>query len=335
MNQSDNIDTPWDKEPIWIVTRTAFVAVTSFLDLFGNIVCLLVVPHLASIPDNNRMILTILSVSDLLIGVVVSFSLYPAATGKWPFSALFCQAIPLTIRTLLGISIACLMLMNVDRFVAITKPLHYHRLLTKKRILCVIGLIFIIGFAPALKPLPWKRNIVYVRGMCLCVEEPGTPNSHFNSADISGIMLIIIGLLITVFVYTKLFYITRIQLNKIHGRGETTGRRKLLRDTKALRMFFGFTITFIVSWMPIMVYIMYSRISGQTLSTSIYFFCYWAALSGSGLDVITLFITNSSFRRRAAATLTCVTCFSRFNNRVANADTTSEAFAESRAEDSP
>ena len=324
MNRTESL---WEKDHIWISVRTVVVALIAVVNVIGNTLCLVILPRLKSIPENNRMLLMILSASDLAVGIHVAFLTPVAYTNMWPYGHLLCQMHPLLLRALLTTCLGSLVLISMDRYIAISKPLHYHWIVTKKRVLLALMVIFLIGFIPSLNPLPWKENVRFIPGMVMCMlySDVTVQSYPYQSSRISGLFLVISGLFITLYVYTRLFYITHTQLNKIHDiNNDSQDRRRRLKDAKALRMFFGCTLTFIASWVPITIYALYAQGSGKQPHMSVYFFCYWAALAGSGLDVLTLFATNSSFRQ-STGKLLFGRCFSSCKTKPS--DTTSVAFS--------
>ena len=73
----------------WYWSRVFFITITAFLDIICNIVSLIVLPKMKSLPSNNRFLVTISSVH-LATGFVVSLSIAPAILGSWPYGQQMC-----------------------------------------------------------------------------------------------------------------------------------------------------------------------------------------------------------------------------------------------------
>ena len=286
---------------VWVCFRTLFITLSATVTIVGNAMTLLILPRLHSIPEHNRMLFLFLSGADLAVGFLILLSIYPAVTNRWPYGDLTCQLVPNTARAFLTFGIACLILISIDRYVAISRPLHYHLIVTKNRLFVIVLVVSLAGIGPTVINMIFdSSHVVFDAGVCVCVGP-----SYDLSTVLAATTLVLSGLFITVFIYTRLFYITITQLKKIHiasGGNEVqqdTGRRRFTRHAKALRMCFAFTVTYVISWLPIIVNFLYTLITGEPVCVYLRFFCYWTALSGGGLDVFALAATNVKFRQNA------------------------------------
>ena len=144
------------------IFRTFVVVGISVMIAFGNVLCLRVLRMTKQIPAISRMCLFNLSCSDLVVGVVACAPcVYPAATGRWPFGATWCQIAGIIHGVSVTVSIWSLALVSVDRYVAVAHPLHYYVYVTEQRCGRVLAAMWFVALVTYAAPLPFYNFIYY------------------------------------------------------------------------------------------------------------------------------------------------------------------------------
>ena len=144
------------------IFRTFVVVSVSVLIVFGNLLNLRTLRMTKQIPAISRMCLLNLSCSDLIVGVVACVPcVYPAATGHWPYGAIWCQIAGITHGMSVTVSIWSLVLVSVDRYVAVVHPLRYHAYLSEQRCGRVLVAIWTLAFLTYSSVLPFYGFVYY------------------------------------------------------------------------------------------------------------------------------------------------------------------------------
>ena len=273
----------------WYWFRVFFIAITAFLDIICNIISLIVLPKMKSLPSNNRFLVMISSVLDLTTGFAASVSIAPAILGSWPYGQQICL-IYVTSATSSSCTAVILVIGALDRYIAIKKPLHYHLIVTKTRLSISCFLCIFIWFVPLLF---WFLTIplAYDYNLCICSVSTDVPLA------VSIIFAIFHGmnLMIVVFVYVQLFRVARAitRANRIRSIDNNIARN----NTKAIRMFFVYSGTYVCAMVPICIGSFSVNSSSIELSHQYEFLSFWFLYSYPWWNVVGFALVNSNFRQ--------------------------------------
>ena len=273
----------------WYWFRVFFITITAFLDISCNIISLIVLPKLKSLPSNNRFLLIISSVLDLATGCIISLNIAPAILGSWPYGQRMCL-IYVIASTSSGGTAVILVIGALDRYIAIKKPLHYHLIVTKTRLSIVCFLSVFIILVPMLYSF-LNISFTYNYNLCICsVSMDVTLTFSIIYAGFHGM-----NLMIVVFVYVQLFRVARAitRTNRIRS----IDNNKARNNTKAIRMFFVYSGTYVCAMVPISIgsFSFNSRVI--KLPHQYEFMSVWFLVSYPWWNVVGLFLVNSNFRR--------------------------------------
>ncbi|XP_068429017.1 trace amine-associated receptor 13c-like [Clinocottus analis] len=136
----------------------------SLLTVTLNLMIIISISHFRQLHTSTNLLLLSLAVSDFFIGFLMLFQIM-LLDGCWLFGDLMCIMWLYLTYIITSVSIGTMVLISVDRYVAICDPLHYPNKVTQKRVqvcvcLCWIGSVF-------LHSLQLKDNL----------EQPGRYNS--------------------------------------------------------------------------------------------------------------------------------------------------------------
>jgi len=157
--------------PEWEAATTAlFLTVVILMILVGNILVILSVFSHKPLRISQNFFLVSLAVADLTVAVfVMPFSVIYQLIGRWKFGIHLCK-IWLTCDVLCcTASILHLCVIALDRYWAITDPLNYAQKRTLKRVLIIIGGVWMLSAAISSPPLiGWNDWETALRNGTLC-----------------------------------------------------------------------------------------------------------------------------------------------------------------------
>ncbi|XP_033095313.1 beta-2 adrenergic receptor-like [Anneissia japonica] len=288
-----------------------FISCTILLTVATNILNMAIIKNNTHISSVTRIFLNSLTVADLCVGIVCEpFGLASVIANQWPLGQPICTVVGCTVNVFCAVSISSLFLISMDRYIAITRPLRYHSILTSERakkmaaISWVFCLVYMLGCSYVWGPFVEYHDFVY--GCTI------SWNNYNEKVPIltSSLIFVVIPSLTIFFIYSRLFWISFCHSKNIarsdHQAVPTDCpdqifRRNLisLKDSKALRTFFYVWMAFNFAWGPFVGCNIYTIIEEQDLGPSIEFIITWLALSNSWWNVI-IYSTNASFRQTAA-----------------------------------
>ncbi|XP_038066544.1 uncharacterized protein LOC119736600 [Patiria miniata] len=129
--------------PVAIITYV-IMALTTILVVVLNPLCLVALRRTSSIQDTTKTFMASLTISDLCAGIFWGIpKLIEYASVVTPELADFlCVMIDLVAPLLFTISILSLLLMTIDRYIAIVHSLHYPSLMTPQRSKVIVALVW-------------------------------------------------------------------------------------------------------------------------------------------------------------------------------------------------
>ncbi len=127
--------------PTWLLV-SIFVFLLLIIVIGNSLVIIAVVKfrHLRSV--NNTFVVS-LALVDLLFGVIAIPQLF-TLNGAFTSQAM-CKVYVAANEAICGLSALHILAINVDRYIAITRPLRYHSLVTHKRAMVTVALLWTVG----------------------------------------------------------------------------------------------------------------------------------------------------------------------------------------------
>ena len=238
------------------------VAVSCLLSLMivttitGNCLVVIAVTRYHRLRDNvtNTFVLS-LAIADLFVALLVMpFAvLIELTAGRWPLGMHFCRLWISCDVTCCTASILHLCLISLDRYLAITRPLTYHRDMSRARARTLVCIAWACSAAISFVPihLDWYADDV---GSAL----DGRCGLYVNRlyAVISSSLSFYLPLIIMSCAYVKIYRIARSQVKRIqeitphHHNQFAGGGRKTKKDWKALKTLGVMMGLFCLCWLP-------------------------------------------------------------------------------------
>lgn len=133
--------------PSWLHASCYFVIGT--LAICGNAINILVIPRLTAFPESAKVLVTVLSMCDFLVGITLVVTAPSAWVDRWILGDGLCNLFAISMFFSAGGGGSVLLLLNADRFYAISKPFVHVRLVTKTKVSIVCGVALSTWFLSA------------------------------------------------------------------------------------------------------------------------------------------------------------------------------------------
>ena len=130
------------------VLHTAVIVVTSALIICVNLINIIIIPRSLNISRTyGKYFMLSLACADLGVGLIVTpFSILPSVHGYWMYGAQWCTFLAITVAALCSISIFSIMCVCIDRYIHIQHALRYDEILSKRKCLITVAVIWIGTF---------------------------------------------------------------------------------------------------------------------------------------------------------------------------------------------
>ncbi|XP_067458779.1 trace amine-associated receptor 13c-like [Thunnus thynnus] len=190
----------WSEVVFQIILLSSF----SLLTVALNLLVIISVSHFRQLHTPTNLLLLSLAVSDILVGLVVIPGAVLQQTSCWFLGDLMCFLCHYVSFIITSSSVGNMVLISVDRYVAICDPLHYTTRITVRRVkLCVclcwfFSALFSIFFIKDELTQPGKYNSC--QGECVLVID-------YISALVDLVLTFIVPVTIIIILYMRVFVV--------------------------------------------------------------------------------------------------------------------------------
>uniref|UniRef100_A0A8C8BVM1 G-protein coupled receptors family 1 profile domain-containing protein n=1 Tax=Oncorhynchus tshawytscha TaxID=74940 RepID=A0A8C8BVM1_ONCTS len=198
------------------ITLYIFFSLISAVTVFLKLLVIISISHFKQLHITTNLLILSLAASDLLVGLIV-IPVMTVATMEscWGFGEYFCvfQAYITSLCT--SLSLGNLVLISIDRYVAVCDPLLYHSKITTTRIRCCISITWCCCIIYRAANVQFFVN-VQVPSRCLkeCTTVEGS--IWVNITDIAITMVVPCSVIVTL--YMKIFVVARSQARKVFSK---------------------------------------------------------------------------------------------------------------------
>ncbi|XP_052377770.1 trace amine-associated receptor 13c-like [Oncorhynchus keta] len=183
----------------------SFEAVTVFL----NVLVIISISHFKQLHTTTNLLILSLAVSDLLVGlIVIPVTTVAIMEPCWGFEEYFCVFHFYMACLCTSLSLGNLVLISIDRYVAVCDPLLYHSKITTTRMMCCISITWcccIIYDAAIIK------NFVNVQVHSRCLNECFIVEELHWANIIDLVITMVVPCSIIITLYMKIFVVARSQ----------------------------------------------------------------------------------------------------------------------------
>ena len=238
-------------------------------NLLGNSLCIAVLARHRALNLATRLFLTSMTSCDLIIALtiqipILGMTLYRAIVSvcRWPFGIITCYINGLMFDTLLTAGSFSIFAVNVDRFIAVIRPLRYHDIVTDFRAkICVVIIWLNACVCATVLGLVPGRTIAFYPRYSMCRSN----NAGLQVADAQRAIWILTGvlgpLILTVMMCVKVFAVARRHRRQISAQTHDQQPQNK-RNHKAFVTCFLMTGFLLLSTLPIILDAVVACITG-------------------------------------------------------------------------
>uniref|UniRef100_A0A674BWD1 G-protein coupled receptors family 1 profile domain-containing protein n=1 Tax=Salmo trutta TaxID=8032 RepID=A0A674BWD1_SALTR len=233
-----------------------FIEMYSSVTVFLNTLVIISISHFKQLHTPTNLLILSLAVSDLLVGlIVIPVTTVAIMESCWVFGEYFCVFHIYIDFLCTSLSLGNLVLISIDRYVAVCDPLLYNSKITMRRIMCFISITWcccVIYRAAIIK------NFVNVQVPSRCLTEcfifEGI--TWGNVIDVVFTMVVPCSIIITL--YLKIFVVARSQARKVFSKEATSvsGVKTVQAnksERKAAKTLSIVVFTYFICWIPFLL----------------------------------------------------------------------------------
>ncbi|XP_073672033.1 trace amine-associated receptor 13c-like [Paramisgurnus dabryanus] len=283
-----------------------FFSLLSVWTVFLNLLVIISICHYKKLHTPTNMLILSLAVADLLVGlIVIPVEAIKLIEACWYFGTIFCGLFIIIMGLLLSTIIYNLVVIAIDRFIAVYYPLQYEHTVTTTKTLMIICLCWFFSTT---------YNIALV-----------TSNNFFNSSHkthgcygdctfvysfawriADQIVSICLPCIVLITLYLRIFYVVKQQVKVINslvkrGKHLTEGSVKRKSESKAALTLGLIVVIHLLCWLPVYIFTLptSTEVPIPVISTMI-----WTAYCNSGVNPLVYALFYSWFRKSVKHILT-------------------------------
>ncbi|XP_013101717.1 allatostatin-A receptor [Stomoxys calcitrans] len=225
------------------------IALTGF---FGNTLVILVVLLNQQMHSTTNLLIVNLAIADLLFVVFcIPFTATDYVADTWPFGDLWCRIVQYLIVVTAFASIYTLVLMSIDRFLAVVHPIRSRMLRTEKITkICICAIWGVI--LTILLPVALSHGIVQIHGATYTQELCRFMENSFLSPSVYQIIFFATSYLLPLMVISGL-YVRMITSLWRHGTSVRMSVESQRGRKRVTRLVVVVVIAFASLWLPIQI----------------------------------------------------------------------------------
>ena len=222
--------------------------------------------------------------------------------GAWPYGGTMCYILAFGVIWLNACSVCILFVLNLDRYIAVSRPLRYDAIMSTWKISVLVVSAWIVSFIFACLNafLPYQRAF-YKPDYHLCFFDPYKDEIIDFIGMTNLLFVLVLPILATVIIYRKIYKIAKAhakEIASVESRIQTEADKQRKLDSKAAKAFLLVTIGFVFSWLPFLVAIGYEYVVNEEPPV-LPWWCAFCASIGTSINVVIYYWRNEAFRQPA------------------------------------
>ncbi|XP_073672079.1 trace amine-associated receptor 13c-like [Paramisgurnus dabryanus] len=258
-----------------------FFSLLSVWTVFLNLLVIISISHFKKLHTSTNMLILSLAVADLLVGLIVMpLEAIRLIETCWYFGDIFCRLFLIIMGLLFSASLSNLVLIAVDRYVAVCQPLLYPQKITMTRtiiIICVSWFFSSVYNIAIVFSISHRKYTCY--GECTIIT-----TFAWSIADLFLSFLLPCTVIITL--YLRNFYVAHQQVKVINsllrsGKHLTEGSMRKKSESKAALTLGIIVMVYLFCWIPFFILSLTPN-TGMTSATA--YILLWMLYINSGLN---------------------------------------------------
>ncbi|XP_039546311.1 trace amine-associated receptor 13c-like [Pimephales promelas] len=273
-----------------------FIAVTSVFTVFLNLLVIISISHFKQLHTPTNVLIFSLAVADLIAGLI----LMPVQGMKliepcWYFGEIFCLIFNLILYVVVVASLGNMIIISVDRFIAVTDPLRYPIRVNNNRI--VVSIVvnwlfsFIYNFYLLYEFLLYPERNHTCIGECILFVK-------LENIIIDSIVCLVAPCCLIIPLYVKICIVANYQAKHLNSVTD----KKAKSEKKATRTLGIVVLVYLLCWMP--YYLTSLSLGHDENDTLIINVMYWVVCLNSGMNPLIYAMFYRWFRLSAKYILT-------------------------------
>ncbi|EDO49789.1 predicted protein, partial [Nematostella vectensis] len=200
-----------------IIQAVAMIAMIVVSVLANGVVCHCIIKTHSLHTITNSFIFNLAATDFCLSALCMPFALVSCITKQWVFGKTVCVVSGFLLSMLCIASILTLVLVAIDRFMAIKYPLKYTLYVTHRACAFMLAYVWFQAAACALLPaLGWGSGYVFVEQESICRPEFGTPSKDNGFTSFLFVSSFVIPFSILISIYLSILWTARKQFRQVH-----------------------------------------------------------------------------------------------------------------------
>ncbi|XP_065113254.1 trace amine-associated receptor 13c-like [Paramisgurnus dabryanus] len=271
-----------------------FFSLLSVWTVFLNLLVIISISHFKKLNTPTNMLILSLAVTDLLIGLItMPLEAIKLIETCWYFGDTFCTVVLTTTGLLFSTSLSNLVLIAIDRYVAVCHPLLYPQKITTTRTIFIICLFWFFSSAYTIAigiNISHRKYTCY--GECVIII-----TFAWTITDLFLSFLFPCTIIITL--YLRIFYVAHQQVKVINslmrsGKHLTEGSVRRKSESKAALTLGIIVMVYLFCWIP---YYSLSLTPNTKMTSVSAYFMLWMLYINSGLNPLIYAIFYPWFRK--------------------------------------
>ncbi len=281
-------------EDIIIPILTVLMGLMVSISIISNIICICVI-RITNFTSVRRDLLLSLSVADLAVGIFSGVPVLASAiAGDWPFPQWFCWIQAFCAVQFNVTSLLCVLALNIDRYIAIPKPLLYSSIATYRRAVIVVATCWIIAAI-------WIFFDAFLAGKGATYSQEYFSCSFNSQKEVDWHRLVTVALylcipvMFSIILSYKIWKIAKYHSLQITKLSNITKQQPKVK-VKATFILILMNVCFFIAWCPWVVASVVEGVLLRSLSPSAGLFVVLTTMFHVCTNIFVYYCNNKSFR---------------------------------------
>ncbi|XP_039605656.1 trace amine-associated receptor 13c-like [Polypterus senegalus] len=306
----DNISCIKEVRPVFVSVILYFLAAVAVMFTFcGNLVVIISISHFKQLHTPTNILVLSLAVADFLVGfLIMPFMVIQSVETCWYFGNIFCSMYTVLLYVLTETSILNLVIIAIDRYIAVCDPLLYSTKVTVRVSSLSVSVIWLVSLSYSCSLLFTDGNTEGVIGLDPC---PGdcllVLSKTWGTVDLIFSFLFPACIMVTL--YTKIFVVAKRHIRAISMQqkvSESETKKSIAKksERKAAKTLGIVVAVFILCSLPFYICTILNQFINFSVPSVVSGGFLWLAYLNSGLNPIIYSLFYPWFRKSLKLILT-------------------------------